>query len=157
MTLNEAAALLMLSSDVRKLLEMVKTMEGLKGDELMDFCVANDVAILSGNIFNAPEPTPQEEIEWLLFILWLARTQSWSVLGASMHAEWVQSRGTLLADWMKPNPFRDAWMPISQAVIDEWNAFLKANRSRSLDDVMAELKAVEEERQGRRHIGQADK
>lgn len=143
LNLNEAAALLMLSSDVHKLLEMAKTMEGLQGDDLIKFCADNDVATLSGNIFDAPEPTDQQWVEWHLFILFLAREYGWSVEGASYHTEWVQSRGTLLADWMKPNPIRDAWMPIPQAAFDAWNAFLEANQGRSLDDVKAELKQLE--------------
>jgi hypothetical protein len=139
LSLNEAAALLMLSSDARKLLEMVKTMDGLQGEELIQFCVDNDIATISGNIFDAPEPTAQEWVEWHLFILFLAATCGHSVEGASHHAEWVQSRGTPLADWMKPNPIRDAWMPIPQATFDAWNAFLATNRDRSLEDVTAEL------------------
>jgi Protein of unknown function (DUF3102) len=142
LTMNETAALLMLSSDIRKLLELAKTMKDLDGEGLIDFCIANDVGMLKGNIFDAPEPTDQEEVEWHLFILWLRRTQDVSVEGASLHADWVQSRGTLLADWMKPNPLRDAWMPIAQGTIDHWAAFLEANRGRTLDDVKVELDAL---------------
>jgi hypothetical protein len=143
LSLNEATALLMLSSDVRKLFEMVKTMEGLQGDDLINFCVANDIGMLTGNIFNAPTPTDQEEIEWRIFVLWLVRVHGHYVESALLHMEWVQSRGTLLADWMKPNPLRDAWMPIPQATFDNWHTFLEANRGRSLDDVKAEIMAVE--------------
>lgn len=142
LSMNEAAALLMLSSDVRKLLEMVKTMAGLQGDELIEYCVANDIGVMTGNIFNAPEPTDPEWVEWQIFVLWLRRFQNFTVESAFMHAEWVQSRGTLLADWMKPNPIRDAWMPIPQKTFDDWNAFLEANRGRSLEDVKAELDAL---------------
>jgi Protein of unknown function (DUF3102) len=143
LTLNETVAMLMLSSDVRKLLEMVKTMEGLQGEELVSYCIANDIGVMQGNIFNAPEPTAQEEVEWLVFVLWLVKNNSWYVEGAFLHTDWVQSRGTLLVDWMKPNPIRDAWMPIPQKTIDDWHTFLEANRSRSLDDINAELKALE--------------
>lgn len=142
LSMNEAAALLMLSSDIRKLLEMAKTMKDLEGGDLIDFCIANDVGMLKGNIFDAPEPTDQEWVEWHLFILWQRRTLNITVEGATMHADWVQSRGTLLADWMKPNPIRDAWMPIAQGTIDHWAAFLEANRGRTLDDVKAELDAL---------------
>ena len=149
LTLNEAAAVLMLSSDVRKLLEMTKTMEGLAGEDLVKFCADNDVAMLSGNIFNAPEPTEEQRLEWEIFILFLARWCRFSVEGAYGHAEWVQSRGTLLADWMKPNSIRDSWMPIQQKTFDGWNAFLENNRHRALQDVsveLSELQARDEER-----------
>lgn len=144
LTLNEAAALLMLSSDVRKLLETVKTMEGLQGEDLIKFCADNDIATISGNPFGATEPTDQEGVEWNLFVLFLAREFGYTVESAAYHVAWVQSRGTLLADWMKPNPIRDAWMPIPQATVDAWNTFLAANRGRSLDDVTAEINRLNE-------------
>ena len=144
LSLNEAAAILMLSSDVRKLLEMVKTMEGLHGDELIKFVADNDIAMLSGNLFNAPEPTDQERVEWHLFILFLAHKCGYSVEGAALHTDWVQSHGWLLADWMKPNPIRDTWMPIPQATLDSWNDFLAANRDRSLEDVKAEIARLDQ-------------
>jgi hypothetical protein len=133
------------SSDVRKLFSLTKTMEGLEGEELVNFCAENDIAMLSGNIFGAPEPTDQERIEWQLFALFLARTCGFTAKGAGLHVDWVQSRGTLLADWMKPNPIRDAWIPIPQATFDAFNAFLEANRHRTLDDVEAELKVLQTE------------
>jgi hypothetical protein len=142
LSLNEAAAMLMLSSDVRKLLEMAKTMEGLQGEELITFCVENDIGVLTGNIFNAPEPTDQETVEWLVFVLWLVK-QGWYVEGAFHHMDWVQSRGTLLKEWMGPHPIIDKWRkPLSQQCIDHWNAFLEINRARSADDVSRELNEV---------------
>ncbi|MFK4725850.1 hypothetical protein ABIE89_006950 [Bradyrhizobium niftali] len=147
LSMNEAAALLMLSSDVRKLLEMAKTMKGLQGDDLIDFCIANEIGMLKGNIFGAPEPTDQEMVEWEIYILWLVRRQSFYVEGAALHADWVRSRGTLLVDWMKPHPIIDRWRtPIPQAAFDDWYAFLEDNRGRSLDDVTAELKALDKSR-----------
>ncbi len=144
LSLNEAAAVLMLSSDVRKLLEMVKTMEGLQGDALIEFCAANDIAVLQGNIFNAPEPTAQEEVEWHIFVLWLVKERGWYVEGAYLHMDWVQSRGTLLVEWMAPHPVIDKWRGrIPQPTLDNWHGFLEANRSRSLGDVKAELTATE--------------
>jgi hypothetical protein len=147
LSLNEAAALLMLSSDVRKLLEMTKTMSGLHGEELIKFCADNDVAMLSGDPFNAPEPTDQERVEWQVFILFLTSRLGWSVEGAEYHAKWVQSRGTRLAEWMKPHRPRDAWMPIPQATFDAWNVFLEANRVRSLDDVRGELESSRQQQE----------
>ena len=146
LTLNEAAAVLMLSSDVRKLFQMAKATHGLEGDELIGFFAENRIATLSGNIFSAPEPTDREWVEWNIYVLYLARRQGWSVEAARLHAGWVQSRGTLLADWMKPDPIRDVWMKsIPQATLDDWNLFLEANQNRSLDDVQAELKELEEQ------------
>jgi hypothetical protein len=146
LSLNEAAALLMLSSDVRKLFSLAKTMEGLEGEELIKFCADNDIATLT-NPFNAREPTKQEEVEWRVFVLFLVRESGWSPESAVDHAAWVQSRGMLLADWMKPNSIRDSWMPIPQATLDAWGDFLERNRGRTLEDVTAEI-----EREGRARI-----
>jgi hypothetical protein len=48
---------------------MAKTMQNLQGDALVEFCAANDIGMLTGNIFNAPEPTDQEQVEWHIFVL----------------------------------------------------------------------------------------
>jgi Protein of unknown function (DUF3102) len=51
LNLSEAAALLMLSSDVRKLLMFVKECEGLEGEELVQACLDAGVAV-----FTSPKP-----------------------------------------------------------------------------------------------------
>jgi len=145
LSLNEAAAMLMLSSDVRKLFALTQTMESLQGEELIKFCADNDIATLT-NPFGARDPTDQEYVEWNLFALFLMREFGWPLDNAFHHVEYVQSRGTLLADWMKPNPIRDAWLPISQATFDAWNAFLESNRSRTLQDVEAEIQREDDAR-----------
>jgi hypothetical protein len=139
LSLNEAAAMLMLSSDVRKLLALTKTMAGLEGEELIKFCVDNDIATLTTPFGDVPEPTDQERVEWNLFALFLMREFGWPLDSAFMHVEWVQSRGTPLADWMRPNPILDTWRRIPQTTFDAWNIFLETNRNRTLADVEAEI------------------
>ena len=79
LTLNEAAALLAMSSDMKKLLEFAKEASKLTDpEEFFQFCAANDVACMQGNIFNAPEATPQEAVEWGLFRLFLVRECAFS-------------------------------------------------------------------------------
>jgi hypothetical protein len=146
LSLNEAAAMLMLSSDVRKLFALTQTMESLHGEELIKFCADNDIATITNPFGDVPEPTDQECVEWNLFALFLMRQFGWPLDNAVLHVEWVQSRGTLLADWMKPNPIRDAWLPISQATLDAWNAFLESNRARTLADVEAEIQREDDAR-----------
>src|SRR6516164_6174986 len=46
LSLNEAAALLMLSSDVRKLLAFARDAENLSGDELIERCIAEGVGVI---------------------------------------------------------------------------------------------------------------
>lgn len=73
LTLSEAVALLMLSSDARKLLAFAKQAEGLSGEAFVEFCIANDVAV-----FRDPHYDPfagrseVEKREWLIFSLFFS-------------------------------------------------------------------------------------
>ena len=143
LTLNEAAALLMMSSDVCKLLTFAETAAGLDGEDLINFCIEQDVGVLQGDIFGGKEPTEFEQVEWHLFILFLARTCGFFRRGC-LRPCWVQSRGWLLADWMgeEGNKIRSTWwqkLIIPQATINSWNAFLENNRGRTLADISASL------------------
>jgi hypothetical protein len=64
LTLNEAAALLMLSSDVRKVLDFAKQAEGLSGEALVDFCIANNVGVIYRVEYLLQRPF-QNVDEWL--------------------------------------------------------------------------------------------
>ena len=55
LNLNEVAALLMLSSVVKKLFAFAKGAEGLQGEEFISFCTENGVAVLRNNPFGAKE------------------------------------------------------------------------------------------------------
>jgi hypothetical protein len=46
LTMNETAALLMMGSDVRRLLAFVKDCEGLSGEELIERCIAEGVGVI---------------------------------------------------------------------------------------------------------------
>jgi len=47
LTLNEAAALLMLSSDVRKVLDFARDCENLTGEEVIERCIAEGIPVIS--------------------------------------------------------------------------------------------------------------
>ena len=65
-------ALLMLSSDVRKLLDFAKA-DGLSGEALIEFCIANDVAVIKDSGYDPfAGRSEAEKLEWLVFRLFLS-------------------------------------------------------------------------------------
>ena len=60
----------MLSSDARKLLDFAKQAEGLAGEAFIEFCVANNVAVLKDPNYDPfAGRSEAERIEWLIFSL----------------------------------------------------------------------------------------
>src|SRR6516165_401568 len=73
LSLNEVAALLMLSSDVRKLLNFAKQAEGLSGESLIEFCIANNVGVIKDTGYNPfAGRSEAEKLEWFVFTLFLS-------------------------------------------------------------------------------------
>ena len=114
LSLNEAVALLMLSSDVRKVLDFAKQAEGLSGEQFIEFCIANNVAV-----FHSPNYNPfhgrseAEKLEWVVFILFLSCDTSLQRGGmdpgdASAHVEYLLQRPFQNVDeWLGPEG--DEW------------------------------------------------
>ena len=73
LSLNEVTALLMLSSDVRKLLNFAKQADGLSGEALVEFCIANNVGVIKDSGYDPfAGRSEAERLEWLLFTLFLS-------------------------------------------------------------------------------------
>jgi hypothetical protein len=73
LSLNEAAALLMLSSDMRKLLNFAKQADGLSGESLVEFCIANDVGVITTPNYDPfAGRSEAEKAEWQVFVLFLS-------------------------------------------------------------------------------------
>jgi Protein of unknown function (DUF3102) len=67
LTLNEAAAVLMLSSDVQKLFAIAKRLEGVTdSEEIISLCAAEGVATFTTNPFGAKncDLEEREQLEW---------------------------------------------------------------------------------------------
>jgi hypothetical protein len=153
LSLNEAAALLMLSSDVRKLLSFAKTTEGLSGEALVDFCIANDVGV-----YHDPDYDPfagcseAEKLEWLVFTQFLscdrdAGRGGYAPDDAAAHVEYLlQKQFKSVDEWLGPEgyKFRSTWTnrhPTEEMKI-AWAAFRDAHRGATLVDLEAEHKAL---------------
>ncbi|QBR72169.1 hypothetical protein CU048_13810 [Beijerinckiaceae bacterium] len=124
LTLNEAAALLVLSSDVRKLFRFAKEIESLDGEDLLKACLDADIGVIQGPGYDPFHGRSDDERrEWAIFTLFAAR--SWrDPEGAGMHVEWILQR-----------PFQN---------VDEWlgpegDAFRKRTGMQELDDLSKSL------------------
>ncbi len=144
LTLNEAAALLMMSSDVRKLFAFAREIEGPDGEELVKACIDANVAVI---------PTPgydpfhgrsdEERREWFLFGLWL--TVRHRARDVWPHVEWLLQRPFQnVAEWLgdEGEKCRTRWgmrrMP--EALKTEWSRF--AAKRRTLDEAEIEAEIV---------------
>jgi hypothetical protein len=153
LTLNEAAALLMLSSDVRKLLNFARTAEGLSGEALVEFCIANNVAVIKSSGYNAfAGRSEAEKLEWMVFTLFLSYKRG--VRGgldpdeASAHVEYLLQRPFQNVDeWLGPDG--DDWRRRcgtskyqTEQFKTAWAAFRDAHRPLSIADIEAESEAL---------------
>jgi hypothetical protein len=154
LTLNEAAALLMLSSDVRKLLNFAKQAEGLSGEAFVEFCIANDVAVINSPGYNPfAGRSETETLEWLVFTLFLscdgaAGRSGFDPEEAWWHVEYLLQRPFQnVAEWLGPagDEWRRLWQgsrgPTEQFKTG-WAAFRDAYAHATLADVEAEHKAL---------------
>jgi len=154
LTLNEAAAILMLSSDVRKLLAFAKRAESADPEELIELCAAAGIAVIRHNPFGAKEwseLSDAETLEWTLWVLFGVKELRVSAEEAAYHADRYQSRGwSLTTGWYgdEGDKYRKRWGlgEIPQSAKDAWFAFLENNRGRTLDDVEAEINRLDEAR-----------
>jgi hypothetical protein len=83
-----------------------------------------------------------------LFLLFGVMEVDASVEGFAQHAEWLQTRGWTLVEWLGDEG--DRWRSryglteISQSFKSKWQAFLTSNRNRTLPDVIAEIDRLRE-------------
>lgn len=98
LSLNEAAAMLMLSSDVRKLLAFARDCENLSGEELIERCITEGVAVIQDlNYDPFANRTEAEILEWHLFVMFLSFDPDSGRAGGEpknvwTHVEWVLQR-----------------------------------------------------------------
>jgi Protein of unknown function (DUF3102) len=156
LSLNEAVALLMLSSDVRKLLAFAKTAESLSREGLVDFCIANDVGVIRDSGYDPFHGRSEaEKIEWMVFTIFLTRDADadrggWEPEGAQDHVEYLLQRPFQNVDeWMgsEGDEWRRRcgvkWYQPTDGMKAAWATFRDAHRGLSVADVTAEAEAAE--------------
>ena len=150
LTLNEAAALLALSSDVRKLFEFAKQTEGLNGEELVQACLDASVGMIVSRRGYDPFAgrSDDERREWRLYVLWLARRQRMAVVDALGHVEWLLQRPFQnVAEWLgeEGDLCRARWgmRQIPEALKTDWSIFAAERGSLSEAEITAAIDAFE--------------
>jgi hypothetical protein len=151
LTLNEAAAVLMLSSDIKKLFAFMKGAQELNGEELIAFCAEHNVALFTNNPFGAKEwweLDDAELLEWNLWTLFGVKELGVSRAKAEYHTDRLQSRGWSLTEWYGEMGVdyrkRCGLREISQSLKDQWRAFLAKNQHREIADVVKEIETLNE-------------
>lgn len=154
LSLNEAAAMLMLSSDVRKLLAFSRDCENLSGEELIERCVAEGVAVIQDPTYNPFAGRSETEIvEWHLFVMFLSLDLDVGRDGGEPekvwpHVEWILQRPFQnVAEWLgeEGEKFRrvNGWGAVPDGFRAAWAAFLAENRDRTLTDICDDLAALQ--------------
>jgi hypothetical protein len=156
LSLNEAAAMLMLSSDVRKLLNFTKECEGLSGEALIERCIAEGVAVIQSPDYDPfAGRTEAEIIEWNLFNAFLSVDVATDRAGGEpgkvwQHIEWVLQRTFQnVAAWLgeEGDRFRRRCgiRPVSENYKADWATFLSERRGYTLADAHHELQTLQQQ------------
>jgi Protein of unknown function (DUF3102) len=73
LTLNEAAAVLVLTSDMRKVINFAREMEHLSGEELIEHCIAEGVGVIVDDSYDMfAGRSDAEKLEWHWFAAFLS-------------------------------------------------------------------------------------
>ncbi len=155
LSLNEAMALLALSSDVRKLLEFVRKTESATGpEELIQLCLDHGVGVIHDPNYNPFHGKSEAEVrEWHVFVLYLIKCQNYAPEGAAQHVEWILQRPFQNVDeWLGLGPEGDAprcrcFMEPTRSipgVIKQWKEFAAQYCDATEADLIAEIRAIQE-------------
>ena len=145
LSLNQAAALLFLTSDMKKLLAFSREIEGAAPEEIVKACIENDIGVIRDPNYDMFAGRSETEIrDWHLFALFLVRSRKWRAGAAAQHIEWVLQRPFQnVAEWLgsEGDAFRArCWMPpIQRAGVDAWHAFAAAHTEKTTEEMLTEL------------------
>jgi hypothetical protein len=146
LSLNQAAALLVLTSKIDALLDFAKQLQdATDSDTFLQLCLDHDVGVISTpgyDMFGGR--TDEEKREWHVFMLFLAQTCGWSPKNAFGHVEWLCQRPFQnVADWLGADKWRASpfvrMRPIPAATKAAWATFAAAHTEWTLDALLAEL------------------
>jgi Protein of unknown function (DUF3102) len=156
LSLNEAAALLMLSSDVRKVLDFARDCENLPVEEVIERCIAQGIGVFHDPSYNPfAGRSEAEKLEWHLFTIFLshdgvAGRRGDDPMDACNHVEWVLQRPFQnVAEWLGEEG--DKWRAscgmraMPDRVKADWAAFLDQHRDWTLPDAIKKLESLQNE------------
>jgi hypothetical protein len=150
LSLNEAAALLMLTSDVKQLLLFAHQVQSI-GDpeELIRVCVENGIGVIQDSGYDPASGRTEEEVrEWHLFMLFLAQKCGYMPDGASRHVEWIIQRPFQnVPEWLSEegDKFRKRTMmtAVPQSIKDAWQVYASERTSLTEGEIVRSLEASE--------------
>jgi hypothetical protein len=156
LSLNEAAALLMLTSDMRKMLNFFRDCENLPADEFIERCIAEGIGVIHdpGNNPFAGQ-SESEKLEWHLFMMFLsydgaAGRSGGEPNGVSGHVEWLLQRPFQnVTEWLGDEG--DKWRMVQgmkavpEQVKADWATFLDQHHEWTVPDVVKKLESLQSE------------
>ena len=154
LNLNEAAAMLALSSDLRKLMNFTKQLEDVDDPEdVIKLCVENDVGVIATSGYDPfAGRSKDEQREWIAFITFLVKN-GYSSEGAAGHVEWILQRPFQNVDeWLgdEGEKFRTqrcmGLIKIPATAVAEWRKFMAQREGQSVEDFENEGRLIEEQR-----------
>jgi hypothetical protein len=102
LTLGQAAALMMMTADIKKLFDFVKQIEATDDPaQIIKLCIEHGAGYIHDPSYNMfAGRTDEEKREWYVFILFLVECHGCHPQGAAHHVEWVLQRPFQnVADW----------------------------------------------------------
>jgi hypothetical protein len=154
LTLNEAAAVLMLTSDMNKILNFARDCEHLSGEELVERCIAEGVAVIHTPDYNMfSGRSDAEKLEWHLFTAFLSYDGDAHRDGGEPQRVWCHVEYLLQQQFQnvtellgeKGNKYRKFYGmgEISEQYRTDWATFLDEHRDCTLADVENELRSLQ--------------
>jgi hypothetical protein len=152
LTLGQAAALMLMTAETKKLFEFINQLTSVDDPEqILNLCIEHGVGYISSPGYNMFAGRTDEEIrEWHLFMLFLVKHENALVAGGvADHIEWILQRPFQnVAEWLGPegDKFRRRSLgsvPISSGFKTDWAAFAGEHASLTVDDINAELNRID--------------
>lgn len=156
LSLNEAMALLALSSDVRKVLEFAKQAEARADnpDAFIKNCLDLGFVVVQDESYDVWFGTTEaEKHEWHVFILYLIERHGYEIDGACAHVEWIRQKDFRnVYEWI--GPVGEKWRrsigwPATN-VNNAWQAFAAPLREKPLAEIYAMWEGAEERLKARK-------
>jgi hypothetical protein len=149
LSLNQAAALMVMSSDVRRLFRFVKELDGLDDPEdIVKACIAANMPVIVDHNYDQFTGRTEEEVrEWHLFMLLVARDGG-EPQGVARHIEWILQRPFQnVAEWLgdEGDNFRALYRmrAVPADFKQRWFTFLAEHQHRAITNITAELEELE--------------
>jgi hypothetical protein len=156
LTLNEAAALLALSSNLRELLDFARRLqETTTNEEFVNLCISEGVGLYSYDPYDGQS---EDDFKiWQTFRLFLAERVGFDASDAEQHIHWI-----LRHDFKTPceymgeegDKYRASirMKPMPARTVQAWQEFKAANEGADIASIVARVNEAIERQQGRRTI-----